>query len=129
MTEPVSTPPNESSNPGRLARLLVQQGVVSVAQVRAALAVQNNENTHLVKALVELGFLTETTLTNFLVKHLKLPRLNLGDYNVSQDILKKVPRDLCIRYRLMPIDVLGKNLTLAMVDPLDDVALGAVQIG
>lgn len=106
----------------------MQQGVVTVAQVRAALAVQNNENTHLVKALVELGFLTEASLTNFLVKHLKLPRLNLGDYNVSQDILKKVPRALCIRYRLMPIDILGKNLTLAMVNPLDDVALAAVQI-
>lgn len=127
MTEPIQTPPNTSANPGRLARLLVQQGIVSVPQVRAALAVQNNENTHLVKALIDSGALTESALTNFLVKHLKLPRLNLGDYNVSQDILKKVPRDLCIRYRLMPIDVLGKNLTLAMVDPLDDVALAAVQ--
>ena len=54
-------------------------------------------------------------------------RLNLGDYKVSQDIVKLVPRDLCLRYRLMPIDVLGKNLTLAMVNPLDDAALAAIQ--
>ncbi len=127
MTEPSNLPANIDSSAGRLAQLLVKQGIVSVGQVHAALALQENENSHLVKGLVSLGFLKETDLTNFLVKHLKLPRLNLGDYKVSQDVLKTVPRELCLRYRLMPIDILGKNLTLAMVNPLDDAALAAVQ--
>lgn len=127
MTDASSTPQNAQSRAGRLAELLVRQGVVSVPQIRAALALQQNEDSHLVKNLISLGFLTEAALTNFLVKELKLPRLNLGDYKVSQDIVKTVPRELCLRYRLMPIDILGKNLTLAMVNPLDDVALAAVQ--
>ena len=127
MTEPSNVPVNVDSSAGRLAQLLVKQGIVSAGQIHAALALQENENSHLVKGLVALGFLKETDLTNFLVKHLKLPRLNLGDYNVSQDVLKTVPRELCLRHRLMPIDILGKNLTLAMVNPLDDAALAAVQ--
>jgi len=127
MTDSSNTPENDLSKAGRLAQLLVSNGVVSWPQVQAALALQDNERGHLVKGLVSLGFLKETDLTNFLVKHLKLPRLNLGDYKVSQDIVNIVPRDLCLRYRLMPIDVLGKNMTLAMVNPLDDAALTAIQ--
>lgn len=127
MTDSSHIPENDLSKAGRLAELLVRNGVVSAPQVLAALALQDNENSHLVKGLVSLGFLKESDLTNFLVKHLKLPRLNLGDYKVSQDIVNIVPRELCLRYRLMPIDVLGKNLTLAMVNPLDDAALAAIQ--
>lgn len=127
MTDSSHISVNDMSKAGRLAELLVSNGVVSAPQILAALALQENENSHLVKGLVSLGFLKESDLTNFLVKHLKLPRLNLGDYKVSQDIVKIVPRDLCLRYRLMPIDVLGKNLTLAMVNPLDDAALAAIQ--
>lgn len=124
MIHSTNPPVNDISKAGRLAELLVRNGVVSPPQIRAAL---EGEDKHLVKSLVSLGFIKETELTNFLVKHLKLPRLNLGDYKISQDILKIVPRDLCLRHRLMPIDLLGKNLTLAMVNPLDDDALAAVQ--
>jgi GGDEF domain-containing protein len=127
MTNSSHIPETDVAQAGRLAQLLVNNGVVSVPQIQAALALQENESSHLVKGLVSLGFLKETDLTNFLVKHLKLPRLNLGDYKLSQDIVKIVPRELCLRYRLIPIDVLGKNLTLAMVNPLDDAALAAIQ--
>lgn len=127
MTQDSQTPHPSLQTAGRLGELLVRSGIVSAAQVQAALALQNNEQGSLVKGLVDLGFIKEPDLTNFLVKHLKLPRLNLTDYKVSQDIVKTVPRDLCLRFRLMPIDILGKNLTLAMVNPLDDAALAAVQ--
>lgn len=105
----------------------MKHGVVSVPQMRAVFASRADENFHLVKNLVTSGTITEAALTGFLTRELKLPRLNLGDYKVSQDIVKAVPRELCLRYRLIPIDILGKHLTLAMVNPLDDAALAAVQ--
>lgn len=127
MTEPTDKPQQKSTNPGRLAELLVRHGIVTVPQMRAVLAARAEENFHLVKNLVTSGTITEAALTGFLARELKLPRLNLGDYKVSQDIVNAVPRELCVKHRLIPIDILGKHLTLAMVNPLDDIALAAVQ--
>jgi two-component system cell cycle response regulator len=113
--------------PGRLAELLVKHGLVSAKQVEAAGALQSGESPNLTKALIDLGFITDHAITTFLVKQLKIPHLNLQDYQINADTLKLLPQDLCTRYRVIPIDVLGKNLTVAMVNPLDEAATAAIQ--
>ncbi len=118
--QPRADLPGKSSN--RLATMLVQRGAVNATQMQAALALQGD----IAQSLVDLGFMKEGELTSFFVKEMKIPRLNLQDYQVNPDMVKIVPRELCLRYQLLPMDTLGKNLTLAMVNPLDDAALEAV---
>jgi two-component system, cell cycle response regulator len=107
----------------RLAGLLIRHGVVSVAQIQAAQALQGD----LTKALIDLGFLSEERLTEFLGEEVKIPRLSLHGYQIDPETVRLVPRELCLRYRLLPIDLLGAHLTLAMVNPLNDEALHRVQ--
>lgn len=113
--------------PARLAALLVKHGVVTAPQIEAAQALQDGEHANLTKALQDLGFVKEPALISFLVKQLKIPHLNLQDYQITGDALKILPHGLCTRYRVLPIDILGKNLTLAMVNPMDESALAAVR--
>ncbi len=118
--------PNNSEGkaaPNRLAVMLVQHGLLSTAQIQAAQALEED----LATTLVDLGFLTEDQLTAFFVKAMKIPRLGLQDYQIDLETLKIVPQELCLQHRLLPIDLLGKNLTLAMVNPLDDEALDRVR--
>lgn len=124
---PEITASKPAPGPGKLAELLLKHGVVTAKQIEAARALQAGKPPNLAQALVELGFVTEQTITSFLVKQLKLPHLNLQDYQITPEMLAVLPRELCMQYRLLPIDVLGRNLTLAMVNPLDEEALGAVQ--
>ncbi|MCL4693173.1 MAG: hypothetical protein KJ060_11770, partial [Candidatus Hydrogenedentes bacterium] len=49
------------------------------------------------------------------------------DYDVSEELFQLVPKELCLKYNFLPIDKLGRILTLAMVDPLDLDALEQVR--
>jgi len=107
----------------RLGAMLLQHGLITSAQLQAAQALGKD----MAQALVDLGFLDEAALSEFFVKRVKTPRLSLQDYQIDSDTVQLVPAVLCLRYRLLPIDRLGKSLTLAMVNPLNDEALAAVR--
>ena len=127
MSEKPQKPENKPAPSGGLAELLVKHGVVTAKQAEAAQALQDDGQPNLTQALVQLGFVNENAITNFLVKELKFPYLNLRDYQINLDTLKTIPEGICRRYRALPIDILGKNLTVAMVNPLDEQALAAIQ--
>ncbi|NUM56822.1 MAG: ATP-binding protein [Candidatus Hydrogenedentes bacterium] len=111
----------------RLGELLVHEGVITQLQLNEALQKQQTTGAFIGQTLVELGYLNQSTLVLFLVKQCKIPHISLLDYNVGEDLFKLVPKDMCQQHRLLPIDKLGKILTLAMVDPLDADALEKVR--
>ena len=121
------SPESGASVSVRLAEQLVKHGVITAKQLESARALQDASQPDLTKALVALGFTTEDAITTFLVKQLKFPFLSLQDYQIDAGTLRILPRDVCRHHYVLPIDVLGKNLTVAMVNPLDEVALAAIQ--
>lgn len=113
--------------PKRLGEMLVEAGVISEGQLREALERKKTEGGFLGKILMDMRFLDEHTLTNFLVKQFKIPHISLLDYEIPAEVVKMLPRELCMQYHLIPIDRMGKILTVAMVDPLDTDALTKVR--
>ena len=111
----------------RLGELLVQEGVITQLQLNEALHKQKETGAFIGQTLVELGYLSQSTLVSFLVKQCKIPHISLLDYNMGEELFKLVPKAMCQQFRLLPIDKLGKILTLAMVDPLDAAALEKVR--
>lgn len=111
----------------RLGELLVHEGVITQLQLIEAVSKQQQTGSFIGQTLVELGYISQSTLVSFLVKQCKIPHIGLLDYNVSEDLFKLVPKAMCHQYRLLPLDRLGKILTLAMVDPLDAAALEKVR--
>jgi len=110
-----------------LPQLLVTEGQLTSEQVEAAIAKQRATGQFIGEILIEMGFIEERSLISFLAKHCKIPHLSLLDYLIDKDIVSLVPQEICLQYRLLPIDRLGKNLTVAMVNPLDLNALAKVR--
>ncbi len=124
----------ESSSSGPPARtclpigeLLVREGVITNAQLEAALARQKERGGFLGQNLVELRYVTREQLMGFLVKQSKIPHIDLLDYQISADSLGLLPKEVCLRYGVLAIDRLGQILTVAMVDPFDVEALEQVR--
>ena len=111
----------------QLGAMLVEGGVISEGQLAEALGSQKEAGGFLGTVLVDLGFLKEHVLINFLVKQCKIPHINLMDYSINKDLMQLVPKEICIENSLIPIDKLGRILTIAMVDPLDQPALELVR--
>ena len=127
MADPGESTAGKAVRAGRLGEMLVLEGVVSAGQLEEALEKQKESGKFFGQVLVEMGFITQTTLVSFLVKQCKIPHISLVDYVVSDELFQLVPKELCLKYNLLPIDKLGRILTLAMVDPLDVEALEHVR--
>lgn len=110
-----------------LPQLLINQGHVTVDEIRNALRKAAETGAFFGDILAEEGVLNETSLVNFLTKHCRIPHLSLLDYVIDKNVLPLIPPDVCWKYHLLPVDRLGRNLTVAMVNPLNQEALDAVR--
>ncbi len=113
--------------PKRLGSILVEEHLVSQAQIEEALAYKREHGGFLGQILVEMGYISQNDLVLCLVKQCRIPHISLLDYDISKEVLQLVPKELCQTHNLIPIDKLGRILTVAMVNPLDTAALDEVK--
>jgi len=68
--------------------------------------------------LIELGFLSEEDLARFLSKKLLVPFVEPRRLlNLSASIIERIPRELAIKYQVVPIGQENRRLSLVMADP------------
>lgn len=111
----------------RLGELLVQKGLVSEEQIGDALRMQVGGNRRLGYLLLKMRLINDGQLLETLSDQLDLPIINIAD-QFSQKIQRIVPRYLCRKYSLIPLDSHENNvLSVAMIDPLDDEAITDIE--
>ena len=102
-----------------LGELLVERGVIDNEQVSMALAYQKEKGMLFGEVLVELKFATEEDIAQALTAQYGFPYLPLLNYEIDQEVINSVPEHVCRQFCLIPIDKIGKSLSLAMADPLN----------
>jgi len=111
----------------RLGELLVKRGLITQAQLTAALEHQEEEGGALSTALVKLSFISDADLTAYLQKEYRLPLVDPAGMDLPQEVLRLIPPALVHRHHLIPISLSGSSLTLAMSDPSNLVAMNEVK--
>ena len=103
----------------QLGELLLERGAIDKSQVEMALAYQKEKGGLFGEVLVKLKFATEEDIAQALTAQYGFPYLPLTNYEIDQDVINSVPVNVCTQFCLIPIDKIGKSLTLAMADPLN----------
>ncbi|MCR4337960.1 MAG: hypothetical protein NUV91_09175 [Candidatus Omnitrophica bacterium] len=111
-----------------LGDILVERGVVNHEQVTKAIAFQKEQGGLLGEIFVELKFATEEDIAQAITSQYGFPYLPLGDYEIDVDVIRTVPENVCRQFCLIPIDKIGKSLTLAMSNPLNTDALEDIEL-
>lgn len=124
---PVPRPSSGGNEFKRLGQLLIDEGLITTGQLEKALEEQTTKGGFLGQILVKQGSVSQAAVSSCLVKQCKIPHLSLLDYEISQDVLALLPTEVCRKHHLLPIDKMGRILTMAMVDPLDTEALEIVR--
>ena len=70
--------------------------------------------------MVESGHATEEDIINALVAQAGVPYLPLASYEITDDVAMTIPKNLALRYALMPVDTIGGTLLVAMGIPLNN---------
>jgi len=110
----------------RLGELLVREKLISLQQLRQAQEEQKRSGQNLGFTLSKLGYISDGEITNFLSNQYRLPAINLEEYEIDQDVIKLVSRDVCEKHKIVPVSRSGGSLIVAMSDPtnlhaLDDI--------
>ncbi len=82
---------------------------------------------HIVKVLVDLGVATEEEIAVELTKHHKFPYLPLSYYEMDPKAISAIPEAMAKEHLLIPLDMVGDNIMIAMVNPLDKNAIREVE--
>src|SRR5262245_6110187 len=105
------------SSANRLGELLVREKLISLQQLRRAQEEQKRSGQNLGYTLAKLGYISDGEITNFLSAQYRLPAINLDEYEIDNDIIKLVSRDVCEKHRIIPVSRSGQSLIVAMADP------------
>ena len=104
----------------RLGDLLVSEQIITDDQLKQALAYQKKSGLKLGKALIELGFIDEDRMLNFLSQQLGIPFFDLSCISISTDAVNLIPEVHARRFRALAINIdANDNVTVAMSDPAD----------
>src|SRR3990167_3214430 len=112
----------------QLGELLVERGIIDRDEVAMAVAYQKEKGGLLGEVLVELKFATEEDIAQALTAQYGFPYLPLSNYEIDMEVINAVPENVCRQFCLIPIDKIGKSLSLAMADPLNVHAVEDVEL-
>ncbi len=107
----------------QLGELLIEQGIITQSQLEKALALQKEKGGLIGELLIENGACKEEDVAQALTVQYGFPFLPLGNYEISSDIISMIPLKVARQYLMVPVDKIGNNLTLGMVNPLNVLAV------
>ena len=111
-----------------LGELLIERGVINRDHLEMALNYQKEKGGLFGEVLVILKFASEEDIAQALTSQYGFPYLPLANYEIDQDVINAVPENVCRQFCLVPIDKIGKSLTIAMADPLNVQAVEDVEL-
>jgi HD-like signal output (HDOD) protein len=107
----------------RVGELLIEEGLISDEQLKQALEVQMQKGGKLFEVLIAQKLLTKDQLHAFLSRQSGVPAIDLRNYEIPRELVPIVPGEFAREHVLLPIDKLGKLLTVGMACPLDTVTI------
>jgi MSHA biogenesis protein MshE len=110
----------------RIGDLLVQHRIISHEQLMSALVEQKKTGRKLGRTLIDLNYIKELDLLNFLSRQLQIPYLDIAQYKRKPEISKELPENLARRFRVMLLESNPNDVLLAMADPTDLMALDEI---
>ncbi len=105
---------------------LVNEGLVTGEQLKTAISVQKSTQEGIGKVLVKLDFVSKEKIINFLGRHLGIPYVDLKGYLIDPQVIELLTEEMVRKHKLVPLFKIENNLTVAMMDPLDVVAIDAL---
>ncbi len=112
----------------QLGELLIESGVITRKNLEHALEVQKEKGGLIGQILVELGYANEEAIAQALTAQYGFPYLPLENYEIDPEVVKIVPKNVATQFCLIPVDKIGSNLTIAMSNPLNTLAIEDIEL-
>ena len=119
--------PLRNSERKLIGEILIGEGFLQPADLKKGLEIQKGEGGLIGGILVRMGFVSEENLVVALSKQLLIPFLQISNYNVNRNAQKHIPKEIAQKFLLFPFDEVGKSISVAMSDPLNEGAINELE--
>ena len=113
-----------------LTQQLIERRLLSGEEMERVAKLQQEQQAPLTRLIVELGFLSEDDLLPVLRDHFAIPMISLRDLPATPLPVEFSPNvgDFFKQAHMVPIEVEGRDLVVAITDPLDISRLHALEL-
>jgi general secretion pathway protein E len=105
--------------PKSLGEMLVEEKLITPAQLENALAQQRQQGGTLSELLLRQGMVKAEQLAVILSIKLNLPLIDLKRHVIQPQALRLIPEEMARKYMLIPMDIVNDSLMVVMADPED----------
>lgn len=112
----------------RLGEILLEAGMITEDQLEKALTEQKSSKKSLGQILIDSEFVTEQSIKAALELQFGISYVNIKSITFTPELVETVPENLIRQRQLIPINFVGNNLTIAMVNPQDLPAIDDVRM-
>ncbi len=121
-------PTLEKTRPSKpLGQRLLDAGLISEVQLDLALREKKRQDKFLGEILVDLGFVSPEVLTSSLATENKTEVVNVVNAAIDPEVLALVSYEDSKQYKLIPLELDGEILTVALADAFNVVAIDLIE--
>jgi len=110
----------------KISDILLERGLLDEATLQDAEEEARIQGVRLEKYLTEKKLVKSVDMTLALAEYLKMPPITLAHFTPDPQLIELIPRETMAKRLIIPICRLGRNLTIAMGDPFDLMAIDEV---
>ena len=119
----------QPAHPGdrRVGQLLIEEGLITERHLKEALERQARLGGKLFENLIDLRYLEKKALHTFLSRQSGVASIDLKQYEIPPNLISLIPREFAQKNVVLPIDKMGKLLTVGMACPLDTATIAELE--
>lgn len=110
-----------------LMSLFVEKGLISKEQARLAQSEHLRGREKIFETLLRLEMITKEQLHTMLSREPGTATINLAHFTIDSHLAELLPSSMVLKHWVLPIDRLGRSVTIAMVCPVDMEAIATVE--
>lgn len=111
----------------KIGELLIEAGKINQRQLDDALERQKKDKRLLGEILVTMGAVTEEEIAYCLSIQYGMPFLSLQNYELDDKVLTLFPKEMIQENLFVPLDQIGKIITVAVANPLHEDTLQKIE--
>lgn len=101
----------------KIGEILVKQGLLKPDQLAHAMEEQKKTGQKLTNAIIQLGLLKDIQILRAVEKHFAVPGVEVNTFEIDQSVIAMIPKDVCEKNTLIPLQKAGNTLVVAFADP------------
>ncbi len=115
-------------NKEKLGEMLVEGGLISEDQLKMALEFQQKVGGRLGEILVKFDYVSEDALIDLVAKQQNLDTVDLDEMVLPEELIQEIPKELIEKHEVIPVEIDGDTLKLAIHDPFAINSLEEIQL-